>query len=317
MDSARPVHNWRTGMAYSDIRGRQRLSQWWSLARYKLENRDRFAEVKYRSFASLRRELEAQLGPLEGCTLYEIGCGQWCANVYLFEALEAKVVAVDPELPPRSPWGYVPFAFRVGPQRAVKTALNEALLRHRFNAQLEERLGRPLRPPRGQLFAAGAEHIPLPDESVDAVFSDDVYEHLPDVDAATAEAARVLKPGGIALIRIHPFTAFSGGHHPASIHHGQRRELTIPPWDHLRQRRHPSGVYLNELRERDYRRILRTYFETLRWERLGPEGEEHLTDAILQELPDYDRDELLVGKIVFLGRKPASNGTSVSAVGSA
>ena len=54
-----------------------------------------------------------------------------------------------------------------------------------------------------------------------------------------------------------------------------------------------------------YREIFESHFETLSWER-GLEGEAFLTEEILNELSGYSRDELLVGRICYLGRKPES-----------
>jgi len=46
-----------------------------------------------------------------------------------------------------------------------------------------------------------AENIPFPDESFDIVISTNVLEHLPDPAKAFLEVARVLKPGGIFLVK--------------------------------------------------------------------------------------------------------------------
>lgn len=55
---------------------------------------------------------------------------------------------------------------------------------------------------RGIATAAGdAGRLPLADESVDAVTIVDAFHHLPDPDAALAEAARVLRPGGVVVLR--------------------------------------------------------------------------------------------------------------------
>ena len=44
-----------------------------------------------------------------------------------------------------------------------------------------------------------AESLPFPDASLDAVYCCDVLEHVRDLDRVVAEAARVLKPGGVYL----------------------------------------------------------------------------------------------------------------------
>ena len=52
----------------------------------------------------------------------------------------------------------------------------------------------------GLLPVAGRlERLPLADASVDAVVAADVLEHVPDLPAAVAELARVLRPGGRLL----------------------------------------------------------------------------------------------------------------------
>jgi len=47
---------------------------------------------------------------------------------------------------------------------------------------------------------AAAEHLPYPDASFDVVISNEVIEHVDDDQAALLEMARVLKPGGRAVI---------------------------------------------------------------------------------------------------------------------
>jgi hypothetical protein len=115
----------------------------------------------------------------------------------------------------------------------------------------------------------------------------------------------VLRPGGVAFLVIHPITAMSGGHHPGTFCHDGDPAWTpkIPPWDHLRGDRHPSGVFLNRLRPAEYRAIFEERLETVFWRPLGPEGERFLTPEIESELSDYSREELLTGKILYLGRR--------------
>jgi ubiquinone/menaquinone biosynthesis C-methylase UbiE len=53
----------------------------------------------------------------------------------------------------------------------------------------------------GAVFCQGlATEIPLPDASVDLVWCERVLQHVPDAQAAITEMARVLRPGGRALL---------------------------------------------------------------------------------------------------------------------
>ncbi len=64
----------------------------------------------------------------------------------------------------------------------------------------------------------------------DLVFSISTLEHVQDVDATLSEIARVLKPGGQALLTFEPVWSCSYGHH---LHHfGDCADL-LPPWAHL------------------------------------------------------------------------------------
>lgn len=55
------------------------------------------------------------------------------------------------------------------------------------------------------------ERYPFEDDSFDAIFSNAVLEHIPDIETALREMARVLKPDGVMLINVawqaRPWTA--------------------------------------------------------------------------------------------------------------
>jgi SAM-dependent methyltransferase len=56
--------------------------------------------------------------------------------------------------------------------------------------------------PADRVLRVSAEGIPLPDKSVDALTALDVLEHVESDGAAVSEFARVLRPGGLAVVTV-------------------------------------------------------------------------------------------------------------------
>jgi SAM-dependent methyltransferase len=73
----------------------------------------------------------------------------------------------------------------------------------------------------GGLLHADLQHLPIAAQAFDAVMLCDVLEHVPDDEQALREAARVLKPGGIAVITL-PALAYLWSTHDEALGHHRR-----------------------------------------------------------------------------------------------
>jgi len=105
--------------------------------------------------------------PLDGATVLELGCGKAQKTRELAQAGRVREIV----------------------------ALEVDMIQHEKNLQIADL-------PNVSFRQGGAEAIPLPDASVDIVMLFKSLHHVPltSMDAALAEIARVLKPGGIAWI---------------------------------------------------------------------------------------------------------------------
>lgn len=72
--------------------------------------------------------------------------------------------------------------------------------------------------PRLEFVHGTLEHLPLADQSVDLIYSRAVLEHVGNIEVATREMARVLKPGGLCLHGFGPLYFTHGGDHTISYH---------------------------------------------------------------------------------------------------
>ena len=117
----------------------------------------------------------ARLGLQPGVRVLDLGCG---AGRHAFEALRrgASVLALDAD------------EGELTSVAAMFAAMREA--------------GEVPAGGQARAVAGDATAMPLPDASVDVVIAAEVLEHIPADQAAIAEIARVLRPGGLAAVTV-------------------------------------------------------------------------------------------------------------------
>ena len=168
------------------------------------------------------------------------------------------------------------------------------------------KLGVPFKDSVKNLICGDVTRLPFADGSFDLVSSVAAFEHFLDVPIVMTEIQRILRPDGVVYARIHLFACPSGGHN-INITEIPLHSLPkgIDPWDHLRKRRLPFHVPLNEWRRDQYFAEFQKHFEILKHYCAMREGEHLLTPQIEKELFNYSRDELTCGAYVVVGRKPS------------
>jgi len=94
-------------------------------------------------------------------------------------------------------------AARVLAEDTAETAGKDVVVVDASHRMLEEARGTGLPAVQGD-----AGQVPMRENAVDAVVITDALHHIPDREAALSEAARVLKPGGVLVVRdFDPTTA--------------------------------------------------------------------------------------------------------------
>lgn len=156
-----------------------------------------------------------------------------------------------------------------------------------------------------RLVCGDVSTLPFADNHFDLITSVAAFEHFLNVPAVVIELQRVLREGGMVWVEIHLFSSPSGGHTlnftGAPLN---SMPLGLDPWDHLRQRKLPFTVPLNEWRRDQYLAEFARHFEILKHYCLLREGEPMLTPQIEAELPGYDRNELTCKTYIIVARKP-------------
>jgi SAM-dependent methyltransferase len=280
---------------------------------YRTNNRDFAAHDYHAVFLGTLECLQTHVSKsIRDTRILEIGCGQRFGATLLFHSLGANITGIDHDIVNASPsWFGIKAVVRSnGLERAARSVVRHLLFDREYYAFLEQEFGQPLNFENLDLRRMDARSLSFDTSSVEFVFSNAVFEHIDDVEAATREMARVLVPGGIARIAIHLFPSLSGGHHPEWVFPDERPSTRVPPWDHLRQGRHAGHVYLNELREADFLAIFRKHLTILNVTSIY-EGRDQITESIIRELGTYSEEDLLKRSVtVVLRKEEKSRGSS-------
>jgi SAM-dependent methyltransferase len=157
---------------------------------YEIENRavDRAGHV----LAAMRA-----IAPWDGKVIVDLGCGTgfWLTR---YAATAARVIGVEPDP-----------ALRAAARRATGDGVSHRATGDGVNRRPTGDRG-SVRPATGdraapdlgaaQVLAGSAEHLPLPDHSVDVVHARFAYFFPPGAEAGLAEVLRVLRPGGQLIV---------------------------------------------------------------------------------------------------------------------
>ena len=292
------------------VRGRLDLRAYVELLRYHSAKTPAFARVHYAEVIEGDIPALERIGPrpVAEADVVEVGCGNRAGATLILNTLGARVVGIDYDHPDPD----IRFASLVriarenGIERAVKTFVRHVLFDRRYYRELERVVGRPLRRNGLDLRRMDACDLDFPDDTFDYVISHAVFEHIHDVPKALAEVQRVLRPDGIARIALHLFPSLSGGHRLEWAYPDESPSATVPPWDHLRERRFPPIVYLNELRESEYLALFVQYFDVVDVQTTS-EGEHLLTEELRRELSGYGAEDLTHKDLIVLMKKPRAN----------
>ena len=250
---------------------------------------------------------------LAEAAVFEIGFGARPYRQMALQSMAVDVRGVDAEVPvlDGGPSELLGMLRRNGFERALKSLLRHLLFdrgERRALAATIRRHGYALRLDPARLLIGDAGELELPAASLDLVFSEDVFEHIPHsaLERLVPRMASWLRPGGLALIRPNIFTGIVGGHllewSRASLREGARVRRS-EPWEHLRKRRLTANTYLNEMTRAQYRELFADSFEILEELVAQPElGREYLDQAARAELSAWSEDELFSNQTLFVLR---------------
>ena len=304
------------GTSAAAISLNEKLRELYSIFRIRLADLSRPASVE--CILADVDEYEAALRQyagreLAGARALEIGFGARPLRLFALAARGVDVAGSDLDVPllRGSLREFAAMARRNGMERAAKSAIRFAVFDRKERRALERlmrRRGLELKIEPARLIVADAAGLQIPERSLDFIYSEDVFEHIPldSLRALSAKMAGWLKPAGLALIRPNVFTGIVGGHlaewFPQVVDDRNRRRRS-EPWEHLRQRRFRPNTYLNEITRAGYRELFAREFEILEERVRDPNlGRAYLAGETAEELASWSEDELFSNQTLFILR---------------
>jgi len=226
---------------------------------------------------------------LKTARILDVACGPLAPQTVLLTAAGCQVIGVDLQIPP----AFLPLsglkqwfkrrkhsqAWQAATQSYYQ-ALGRAAGRKPALKKTKIRLGDPL-------------HLDFADAHFEAVVCANYLHHTADPAGLLAEAARVLKPGGLLLADVRPYPAFGGAFTAAA-----------EPWQHLRQPGFGDTLPLNQWAEDRYRTAVESHFTIDQWRTTQDDAAlAALTPEIQTELARFSPEALTRKEIVILAKK--------------
>jgi SAM-dependent methyltransferase len=227
-----------------------------------LFNMHRRAQGRMRELVGDVRNVEAEIktrlgADIKGLDVLEVGPGQFLAQASYF-AMANRVVGLDSDIIVRGfdPRAYVRMVLRNGLTRTAKTVARKLTgVDRRFRRELRQELG-VTSLPRIEVQLGDIRSLRFRDSSFDFVYCRSVLHQLSSPSLAIAEIARVLRPGGISYVSVHPWTSETGCLDPRL--YGPKAP-EVMGWPHLDPVRNAQlispNVELNHLRIGDWEGI--------------------------------------------------------------
>jgi len=256
--------------------------------------------------ANVRELYGVELKDLE---MLEVGPGQFLMQMTYFSARN-RIVGIDRDVVVRGfrPIAYASMFAKNGTQRTIKTLGRKLLgVDRRYAEQLASQLNLK-RLPELKVHAMDVCSMSFKDESFDFVYCRSVLHSLRDPLAALDEMVRILRPGGVAYISIHPYTNRTGCLDPRVYSSDWN---ALGGWPHLRPQLQntidKANVFLNKLRLQEWRELFCSKMAAAKFivtpdDNTAVEAAKKLQSQ--GELLEYSIEELTAGEFVAVWRKP-------------
>jgi SAM-dependent methyltransferase len=241
--------------------------------------------------------------------MLEVGPGQFLMQMTYFSARN-RITGIDRDVVVRGfrPLAYAKMFSTNGSRRAIKTLGRKLLgVDRKYAAQLASQLNLA-RLPELKVEAMDVCKMSFPPESFDFVYCRSVLHSLPDPLGALGEIVRVLRPGGVAYISIHPYTSRTGSLDPRVYSADWNG---FGGWPHLRPQLQDkidkANVFLNKLRLQEWRELFWSRMDSAKF--IVTPGDKAADEAARKlqsqgELQEYSIEELTAGEFVAVWKKP-------------
>lgn len=222
----------------SFIRGMQKIGMY--IKQYSSYNASRHVRHDYENvFLRAQKDVISVIKcPLTEASILVLGCGYHYPDVILFSRVSKCTVGLD----------VLGAFYRDGIARAFHDVRNRTgstlgalfraiMLRHYYiyHHYFQKISGEPIEHQKYNLLSYGGCQMPFEDETFDVVLSNQVLEHVEDLEGVFKELHRITKKQGISYHFWHNYYSFSGGHVPEAL-------CLKYPWGHLRGKYETSGL---------------------------------------------------------------------------